>query len=158
MWTLLLAAAFAAPEVTTDDAGVVRGRVLVSAPVDRALALVRDPKALNALSEDGSTVTTAPDGTCLKIGYAMENPIANVAYTARGCPTASGFRTDLVQSETFRSMSSEWTVRAVEGKTEITYVYQADVAIPVPGFIIRRSTQSAITKAMTRVAARLEAP
>lgn len=144
----------AEPEVSTDDAGVVHARVVVSAPVADVLALVRDPQAMHALGGDGSVLKSTPDAPCFRIDYALETTIANVAYVARACPTARGFKTDLVSSESFRSMSSEWTVQEVPAGTEVVYTYRADVALPVPGFIVRRGTQSAITKMMTRVAAR----
>lgn len=153
---LFLPVRAAIPEVTTDDAGVVRASVVVSATPSEALALLRDPEAMHRLSQDGSTLASTPDGSCFRIDYALDTAVGDVAYTGRGCPTATGFETKLVKSESFRSMTSVWTVREVPAGTEVSYVYQADVALPVPGFIVRRSTQSAITKVITKVAAALE--
>ncbi|MEQ1502338.1 MAG: SRPBCC family protein [Myxococcota bacterium] len=160
MWPALLVwvvpSPAAEPTVSTDDAGVVRATAIVSAPVADALALVRDPDAVHRLSGDGATLTATPDGGCYRLAYALDTAIADVAYTARACPTADGFRSDLTESEAFRSMASEWTVRAVPGGTELTYVYRADVALPLPRFVIRRSTERAITEMMARVVARLD--
>lgn len=154
MWLTLFASVFAAtPSVTTDDAGVVHARMVVAAPPAEVLALVRDPDALHRLSDEGSTVTNTPDGSCYRIAYALDTPIATVAYTARGCPTPTGFETKLEHSDSFRAMTSRWSVREVPDGSEVSYTYAADVSLPVPGFIVRRSTHSAIAKVMTKVAA-----
>lgn len=156
MWILAFAlAAAAAPAVFTDAAGVVRATVTVPAPPEQALALVRDPLATHRLGGGEGQLTATPASGCLDLGYRLDNPIATVAYTAKACPTPGGLRTDLVRSDSFRALKSEWVVRAVPGGSELTYTYSADLNVPAPDWMIRRRTESSITAMMTAVAAKL---
>lgn len=156
MWILSLTASFAGePVISTDDSGVVRATALVAAPPADALKLIRDPLAIHALSSDEGALKSQPDGDCFALSYERSSPFGVVTYRARACPTASGMRSDLVQSDSFRSMTSVWTVKETAQGTEISYLYDADLSIAVPSFLVRRSTESAITKMMARIVARL---
>lgn len=151
----------AAPiEAVSDDAGVVTTRALTAASSERALALIRDPALVHRISGDDGVLTATPASElgagCVRLTYARSSLVGKVAYTAKACPTAAGIRCDLIDSTTFRAMSSEWTVREAPGGAELTYVYHADVALPVPAFVIRRSTEAAVAEMMTRVVERLD--
>lgn len=146
------------PVLETDAQGVVRGTVVVSAPLDRTLALVRDPARVLAVSGDGGTLRTAPDGDCLVLDYALDTLFADVAYRARGCPTDAGFRAELVESRSFRAMRYEWSARATPDGTELRYEYHADVALPVPSFVVRQQTERALRDTLRRVGAALDVP
>lgn len=159
MWTFWIAVATAgAPVVATDASGIVRARAVVSASSSEVLALVRDPSTMHAISGDSGTLTSVPSGSCFAISYHRSSVMGPIAYTSRACPTAQGIRSELVESETFRQMTSEWTVRATPAGTEISYIYQADVSLAVPTFLLRRSTEAAITEMMTHLVARLDSP
>lgn len=151
----------AAPiEAVSDAAGEVTTRALTAASAAEALALVRDPLLVHRISGDDGVLTAAPASElgagCLRLTYARTSLVGKVAYTAKACPTDNGIRCDLLDSSTFRAMSSQWTVRDVPGGAELTYVYRADVALPVPAFIVRRSTEAAVAEMMTRVVERLQ--
>ncbi len=157
MWILAfaLAASAAAPAVSTDANGVVHATAVVSASPEKALALIRDPMAMHALGTGEGTLTATPSNACFDVRYLYETTLATVAYTARGCPTATGFRTDLVQSDSFAAMSSEWVVRAVPGGTELAYTYRQDLNLPVPDWMIRKRTEASVTAVITGLIAKL---
>ena len=147
--------AFAAPIVTTDAAGVVHASAVVPAPPEKVLAIIRDPVAMHAISNAGGTLRATPSDPCIDVSYLLENPLVTIAYVARACPTPTGFRTDLVQSDSFASMTAEWVVRPVDGGSEVAYVYRQDLNIPVPDWMIRKRTEASITAMMTALVGQL---
>jgi hypothetical protein len=150
----------AEPVVTTDEAGVVRATAVVEASLPEVLALIQSPEKLFAATrggdEDSSLTTTAADAGCMRVTYNRKTPIGPVSYVARGCPTAAGLRTTLLESESFESMSYEWTARPVDGGTEVTYTWQGRVTLPVPGWIVRKSTENSIRETMGKVTAHFD--
>lgn len=154
MWIAWFVPALAA-EVSVAPDGAMTSTVVVSASAEAALALLRDPLAVHTLSADPGTLRATPDGACTRIAYERSTFVGPVAYTARGCPTESGYRTDLTESASFSRMTTEWRVRPVPGGAEVTYRYDADVTAPVPDFIVRRSTVAAVGDLMDRLVARL---
>ena len=157
MWilTVALTASAAAPTVSTDANGVVHATAIVAAPPEKPLALISDPLAMHAIGTGDGTLTATPNNACFDLRYRYEATLATVAYTARACPTSTGFRTDLVQSDSFAAMSSEWVVRAVPGGTELVYTYRQDLNIPVPDWMIRKRTEASVTTLMTGLVAKL---
>jgi hypothetical protein len=144
-----------AGDVAVEEVGdLVRATVVVAAPISDVLALIRNPTATAALCDQGDfTVAPAANG-CFDVSFALEHSLVAVAYRALSCPTASGMRTELVQSDTFRTLDSEWTVRPVAAGTEISYSYRAELSLPLPGWLVRRSTLGEISSVMDALAAR----
>ena len=157
MWILLatLVAVAADLSVSTDAAGTVHASAVVPATPAVALALVRDPVAVLKLSGEAGTLAAKPTATCYDVAYALENILINVAYTARACQTVTGVRSQLVQSDSFKQMSTEWTVREVPGGSELVYTYTAELNVPVPNWLIRKRTEASIATMMQAVVGKL---
>ncbi len=151
LWTL---AVRAEPSVATNEAGVVHAVAVVPRPPGEVLAFIQDPNAVHAASGDAGKLKAVPNAGCYDVTYTLANVVANVSYLAHACPTQNGFRSDVVESPTFRSQKAEWSVRPVAGGAEVTYVYEADIALPLPKWLIRHRTESAIRAMMTRIAAK----
>jgi carbon monoxide dehydrogenase subunit G len=154
MWFLSRLASAADPQVEMDEAGVVRATAVVSAPPEQVLALLRDPASLHAVSGDEGKMSAVLNAGCFDVSYELDEVLADVQYTARACPTATGMRSDVVKSNVFRRMYSEWRVREVAGGTELSYEYKAELSLPVPDWMVRKRTKGAIAEMMARVASK----
>lgn len=143
---LSLAIAFAdEPTTTVSDNGTVEVRTVVSVPEAQVRALLADPMASARLAPGFVSMSTAPEGNCLHLNMAVSGPMSDIEYTALRCPTATGWRTSLLQSDTLTAMVAEWSVAPKGGGTEVVYRLRSDVKMPVPRFLVRRNVvQSAI--------------
>jgi hypothetical protein len=149
--------AFAGPSVTVvENDGMVRASVVVGAPYAEVLAMVRDPSETAAMSPEGTFQVAPAAAGCFDIEFTARTWLASVWHRSLSCPTSSGMRMSLVESDTFRALSSEWAVRSLSTGTEVSYTYRADLAVPVPAWIVRRATREAIVDLMLRVAARFD--
>lgn len=151
---LWLSPALAASPVTVvEDGDDFRFSVVVDDPVDEVIAYVRDPHHPAALSADGKFVLTPrPDG-CWDQQFAMSYGPLDFGYLAAYCPTPIGASAKLTKSDSFRELAFAWEVRAVPAGTEVTYVYHAILDLPLPGWLIRRSTRNSTVGLMERLAA-----
>lgn len=141
-------------QVRTEADGTVRGELVVPVPLSEALAVLQDPLVMHQLSRDGGELRVTPGTACSVLEYELGGMIP-VHYTARGCRTSAGFRTEVVDSRTFKSMVSEWQAQPVPEGTALVYTWKADLAIPVPAFVVRPSTEAAIQRLLEGVAGRL---
>jgi hypothetical protein len=141
--------------VATEADGTVRGELVVNVTVEEALALLQDPQAMHQLSGDGGALRVSPGPDCAGLEYQLGGVIP-VHYKARGCKTAGGFRTEVIESRTFKSMVAEWRAQPTAEGTALVYTWKADLAIPVPAFVVRRSTEAAIQRLLDGLAARLK--
>jgi hypothetical protein len=144
-----------AGDIAVEEVGdLVRATVVVAAPVSDVLALIRNPTATASLCDQGDFTVAPAENGCFDVSFALQQGLVAVAYRALSCPTASGMRTELVQSDTFRKLNSEWTVRPVAAGTEIAYSYRAELSLPLPSWLVRRSTLGEISNVMDELAAR----
>ena len=98
------------------------------------------------------------DDGCKNLHTVVAHPVASVDYTSRSCATATGFRTQLVQSESLEEFEEEWTVEEVEGGTLLRYFVRTIPRISVPQFIVDRQSKGNVKKLLKQVKAHLEAP
>ncbi len=138
--SLLYALAFAVEPVTTvSENGTVEVRTLVSASEAEIRALLSDPMASARLAPGFMSMSTAPQGACLHLNVAVAGPLDAISYTALRCPTATGWRTSLLESDTLTAMDAEWSVTPRADGTEVVYRLRSDVSMPVPSFLVRRN-------------------
>lgn len=156
LWSTVAVAAEPTIEVT--DAGVVRGRVFVSAPPEVVRALLLDTAARVATIGDGMSVTTEPDGACLLEHTLAPNPVVTVTYTVRGCPTDDGFRSELVESADLTRMISIWKVAAGDGGSWVSYDLDVASSLPLPTFVVRRETKSGVAAALAALSRHFAVP
>jgi hypothetical protein len=153
MWWIPQAWA-AAPVTYVEEAGVVRASVVVPVALDVVVPYLRNPHETVKLSHDGQfTVKDRPDG-CWDYAFEANYGWIGVSYEALSCPTATGQDAKMVKSESFTEMAFQWSARTVPTGTEVTYTYKAVSTLPVPAWMMRRSTKSSIVGVMERFAAR----
>lgn len=154
-WTAI--AGWAVDPVTLSEVGgSFRATVVVAAPLADVLVLIQNPQATAALASDGEFTVSPVGGGCFRVNFELDSWLTSFGYLALSCPTPTGMRAELIASDTFRALQSEWRVRSVEGGTEVAYAFSAELDLPLPGWMIRRATRNEITAVMNRLVARLE--
>ena len=108
---LVLAQAFAAePVVTAQADGSILATTAIAASPAAVRAILEDPVAWGALSSDILAVTATPAGKCTMMDVTSRGLWNPLHWLALRCPTADGWRDDLVSSTDITSLHSEWRV------------------------------------------------
>lgn len=148
MSSLVLLAALSAfaspPEVEMDSAGVVFGRILVPATEADVREVVGDPVALGRLSPDIVSVTPEPSGSCVDVVTETKGLFRTLFMRSRRCPTIDGWEDRLVQSDDFQAYETQWSLREVEGGTEVTVRVHSVVDLPVPTSVVQSRQKKSV--------------
>ena len=158
MLSLLLSQAFAADPVITSQAdGSILATTAIAASPAAVRAALADPVACGALSPDILSVTVTQAGPCTMLDVVSRGAWDPLRWRALRCPTADGWRDDLVSSDDLQSMHSEWRVlAAADGTTTVEYRTNTQVSLPgVPDSLIRqgmmRSARDTLVRLVDRV-------
>lgn len=141
--------------VIADDGAVV-GTVTVASPPDAARAKVTDPAWVASTGDDSTTVKIAEqDGECAILDYVSKHPVATATYRVRQCPTATGVSATLVASESFSTYEQSWSVTPEGTGSALRYRLNVVSTLPVPKWIVRKTTRRSVEKLMQRVGTKL---
>jgi hypothetical protein len=155
---LLVAVALAAePVVERGNDSVIEGRIDLSVPADKVFAVVSDPEAVSRI--DGtSKVTAKPDGDCLLVHTEVDHPIARAIFDTRSCPDGPlAVAQTLTHSEQMQEYASRWWVEEREGGSRLHYRIRTVASLPVPQFIVDRTTVKSTERLLGRLRDHLEA-
>ena len=142
----------AEPVVVIDSDNTVRGDVTVTMGVDEARAKLSDPRWISETDASGTEIVAlAPQGECGVYAHTSRTAMKTIHYTVTWCPTDNGWRSDLVESDTFESYSAVWTVTEADEGARLQYSFAMKTGMVVPQFIINRSTRRAIDNMLTNV-------
>lgn len=158
MVTLLLARALAADPVITEQAdGSIVATATIAASPDVVRAALADPVACGALSPDILSVTATPAGKCTMLDVVSRGAWNPLRWRALRCPTADGWRDDLVSSTDIQSMHSEWRVlAAADGTTTVEYRTNTQVSLAgVPDSLIHQGMMRSAKDTVVRLIARV---
>lgn len=137
--------------VIADD-GAVIGTVTVASPPDAARAKVTDPAWVASVGDDSTTVKVSEqDDGCAILDYVSEHPIATATYRVRQCPTATGVSATLVESDFFSTYEQSWSVIPDGTGSALRYRLNVVSTLPVPKWIVRKTTRGSVEKLMQRV-------
>ena len=119
-------------EVGLQADGTVVGVAVVPATPAAILELVEDPIRSGKLSPDVIRVSFERDGDCVEIDTEARGVFKPLRYKSRRCPTENGWRDQLVESDSFTEYDASWSLRPVDGGTEVTIRVQTEVTLPIP--------------------------
>lgn len=157
---VLVASVLAQTPVGSFDAdGMARVFVVVPDGELAVRAALFDPEAAAALPPEVLAVHTIATGKCVTLGVTVKGAWDPLRYTTQRCPTVTGYRYQLLQSDTITRYEAEWSLLPhVGGGTEVTYRIRTEVDLPVPNSIIRQnvliSAKDTVLALIKRVTAR----
>lgn len=151
---LLLGTAWAGDvDVTVDDDGTVLGRVELSAPVDEVRSLLGDPERMNRVLKSESQTEISQQGDCILQKTHQPHPIAAVDFVIRTCPTTTGWKTTLVESDDIERMDVEWKLAPMASGTAVTYSLDVESTMVLPDFVERGALKRSATKTLEALVA-----
>ena len=144
MLTTLLLALFTSsahagdPVVQVEDSGVVVGRIVVDAPRDQVLTEVPN---MSASTNDPAvlSVSFTPDGPCRNYLRKTKGLWSPLQMQTRLCPTATGWREFLTQSDDFDAYTVEWNLSDRGNGTTVELRVHSDPNIAVPAALVRQN-------------------
>jgi hypothetical protein len=150
--------AFAAdPSFEVSSDGAVVARVHIPASEGEVRRLLADPVASQQLTPEVRSVSATSQGTCSVVAVETDGIWNPMHYTARRCPTADGFQTDLVHSEDFSDLHVEWKLKSSGAGTDVVYSVRTNVA-SIPAALARKGTERSMRQTLVALLAKLVRP
>lgn len=155
MWWWMVVAWAAEPTVQFDDDGRLKAHVEIAAPADAVIAVLADAPRVAKWSDDvlGMEPVGAPSDDCQDYEVKTKGLWNPLTYVSRRCRTATGFRDQLVRSESFSVLESTWTVRPTDAGSEVHYEGALELSFPVPKRLLRGARRSSIVETLARLEA-----
>ena len=150
---LLFNAQAAEPTIQSD--GSVTVRVVLPASESAVRAELDTAAEANALHGDATLVSQERQGDCERSTFKTRGLISSISYVALRCPTATGWKQTLVSSDTFEANEVEWSLRSVDGGTELRYRIQVRLDLPVGQGMVNAQISDSMARAMERLESRL---
>lgn len=138
----------------TDD-GWVHGRMVVPHDPEQVRRALANGAHIAAMAPDILRARALPDGACEDIHLEARGIFSPFAIQTRRCPTAGGFREDLVTSTVFTAWSAAWQVQPHGEGTQVVYAIHTAIRLPVPEAMLRRRTAASVTSNLRAIAAEL---
>lgn len=135
----VLSAIAAEPTTTVDSGGTVQVECFVAASESEVRALITDPHVAAKLTPDILAIKTLTKGECLTLGVTVTGAWDPLTYTSQRCPTATGFKYKLLQSDDITAYEAEWKLEPqTDGGTKVTYRIKTEIDLPVPQSLVRK--------------------
>lgn len=162
MLLLTLASTLAAPALAADkptisvqDDGSIIARMLVDAPVLDVRRIIPDVQVDASLYTNVLTVKSTAEGDCRKVHRTTRGLLTPLSMNTRFCPTPTGWREYLVQSEDYSAYDVEWTVEQRGTQAEIAVHVRSDVNLFVPDALVRTGTIQGVNESFLAILKRL---
>ncbi len=138
---------------TIGDDGAVTGTTVVASTPDVVRSKVGDPAWVATIGgAETDVIVAAVDGDCQVLDYVSHHAIATARYRVKQCPSADGFVANLVESDAFSFYRTSWSVIPADEGTRLLYRIELVSTLPVPKWIVRRSTRSSVEHMMESIA------
>jgi len=144
-----------AAEPTKASDGSICMRVIIPASEADIRQQIDTANEANSLVGSAKITGSEKVGDCERLTYKTPGLITSLTYTAMRCPTASGWEETLVESDSFTDNRSSWTLRPVEGGTEIDYRVRVRLNIPVGQSMIDAQIAQSLKRAIERLEERV---
>lgn len=153
LWMMVATALGAEPQVAFQDDGLLHASMTVDAPAEAVLKILEDAARMGRWSKDVLAMDAVgePAGGCQVYAVKTKGLWNPMTYTQKRCRTAEGYRDQLVESDSFKRVESEWTVVSHGDQTEVRYVGDLELSMPVPKRMLQGARLKAMTQTMTRL-------
>lgn len=137
------------PTETVDPSGIVTVACTVAAPEATVREALSDPVAVAYWSGQTLSAVATPSGPCAKLGMKVSGAFSPIHLDVLSCPTRTGWKLSLLESDTVTSFGAEWTVQAVDAShTRVSYAVHSDVNLPVPDSLVRKNVLAGAKQAL----------
>ena len=138
----------------------VSDEATVDAPIDTVWNTITAIDAYPQWAEgvlEAEVLTTDADGYPETARFRVDARVAEVTYTLRYHYDDYDVRWTLVEGETISQLDGAYDLSEVEAGTHVRYRLEADVDLPLPGFLKKRAAKQILDQGLRGLQARAEA-
>lgn len=138
----------------------VSDKATVEAPIDTVWNTITDLASYPEWAEgvlEAEVLTTNADGYPETARFRVDARVAEVTYTLRYTYTDYDVRWTLVEGETISQLDGAYLLAEVGAGTDVRYDLEADVDMPLPGFLKKRAAKQILDQGLRGLKARSEA-
>ncbi|MFA9445243.1 SRPBCC family protein [Egicoccus sp. AB-alg6-2] len=132
----------------------------VAAPIDTVWNTITDLAAYPEWAEgvlEAEVLTTDGDGYPETARFRVDARVAEVAYTLRYTYDDYDVRWTLIEGETISQLDGAYELAQTDGGTRVRYLLEADVDLPLPGFLKKRAAKQILDQGLRGLKSRAEA-
>lgn len=134
--------------------------VVINASPDEIMAVILDLEAYPAWSDDVKHVevlSTDDEGRPLEAHFDVDARVAEIDYTLRYDHSPSnGVTWSLSEGDVMRQLDGAYILEPQGDATLVTYTIEADISMPVPGFLKKRATRTILETGLSGLKRRVE--
>lgn len=142
------------PSVSTtyNSDGSITVQTVLPASEAELRTILQDPVRVAKLAPDVVAArVVAMQGNCTEVLTTTRVPGTTMDYRSLRCATANGWKDTLIEGDMMQEFQAEWSLRAVDGGTEVTFRIRTVLDIPVPTTIVRSGMASSVKATMTNL-------
>jgi len=131
----------------------------IAAPIDTVWEVIVDVPAYPEWAEgvmETEVIATNGDGYPHQARFRIDAKVVEVAYTIEYRYTGYDISWHLVEGETISQLDGAYELWAQDGETGVRYSLEADVDLPLPGFLKKRAARTILEQGLTGLKARAE--
>jgi ribosome-associated toxin RatA of RatAB toxin-antitoxin module len=132
----------------------------VDASPDTILAIITDFAAYPDWAEgiqEAEVLETDPDGRPVTARFRVDAKVVEVTYTLAYTYGDQRIDWTLVEGETISQLDGSYVLASSGAATDVTYTIEADVDIPLPGFMKKRAAKQILDTGLKGLKQRAEA-
>lgn len=133
--------------------------IVIGAAPEAVLAVIADLPAYPqwaSFMSDVQVLETYDDGRAKVARFTLDAGLIKDIYSVTYTWTQDSVRWSLVEGQMLKALDGEYSVRAVDGGTEVSYELEVDTAVPVIGLLKRKAEKVIIDTALKGLKKRVE--
>jgi ribosome-associated toxin RatA of RatAB toxin-antitoxin module len=131
----------------------------IDATPETILAVITDMEAYPEWAEgvrEAEVLDTDGEGRPLRTRYEVDAKVVEVSYTLAYTYGEGRVEWTLVEGETLKQLDGSYVLAPSDGATDVTYTIEADVDIPLPGFMKKRAAKQILDQGLEGLKQRAE--
>lgn len=132
----------------------------IAAPADTVFDIITDLEAYPDWVEgmqSAEIVSRDDDGLPQRARFTVDARVAEVTYTLGYHYHGHDVHWSLVEGETITQLDGSYELHEHDGGTDVSYSLEADVDMPVPGFLKKRAARTILDQGLRGLRERAEA-
>ena len=132
------------PQITSREDGTIVAEAKTSYSPKQLIDLLNNPIQMSEIDGDIEVVVLHSYENCKDIQYTIPQLIFSITYTTKACLEGNRIELTLLESDDLSEFISFWDIQPTQDGSFIRYSIRSIPKFPLPMFVIRSQTQSAV--------------